>query len=952
MYDVFINHRGPDVKEILAKDLYKSLHELQLAVFLDSEELELGDVFPSNIETAIRSSSVHIAIFSKGYADSAWCLAELALMLETDAKIIPVFYGIAPSDLRFIEKGAYAQAFANYEDKGRYLENLERWKKSLQSVSDITGYECNTQNNDHEELCKSVVRAVQKEVQNTKPLHVAEHPVRLNKLVRELESYCKQKEREGENINIIGIFGMGGVGKTTLALELFNNKRSQYSGSCFLYDVREAYARNELQSLQSKLLQDLGIEGHVEFQSINAGISHLNHRLHSAGFERFLIILDDIDNMEQLDALLVRDTSNLIIVTTRDEGLLINAGINLRYNLKGMNRDDGRELFCQHAFSQPHPISGYEDLVDAFVKECIGLPLSLKVFGRHVFGRLQDYWQLELDKIKRVLPGDVLQSLKISFESLDDEEKQIFMDIACFFNDKYKSDAIEIWKISGWGGEHGLQRLKEKCLVEEKYLSLNIVLRMHDHLRDLGRQMAEELTPRRVWCCKYLQSLESKGFQKTLLETNARCFHSMQDRFMDAQITFFIGNSDDCSQESTSLLWLKLILNGNEHTCIPSWIPLQNLQCLKIFHGPLKGLWMNNVQEKIRVDICKKRNFIQFEMCKNLTKLVICQCLELEKLCLESMYFLETIRVDECRKLNCLVLNNCKSMADLAISGCLELKKLCFEGVNNLEKIRVDRCRKLNCLELNSCKKLTKLMICHCPGLEKLCLEGLHHLEMITVDKCEKLNSIQLKNCKKMTKLLICHCPELGKLCLESLYCLERTVVDECQKLICFELNSCIKLTDLTIGKCTELEMLCLEGLNNLQRITVDGCEKLKCLELNSSDKLKYLVLEKLPCLQRVELTTIDGCHGKLKYLILANCGNLVTMSCSFDVSELLIEDCAKLEELPNLSEVERIDIKRCKKLKNIAGIEELQSLKIVHLSQVGSNFIHGLQALSKLPSE
>ncbi|KAH9290046.1 hypothetical protein KI387_034163, partial [Taxus chinensis] len=118
LYDVFINHRGPDVKETLAKNIYKSLQELQLSAFLDSEELELGDVFPSNIETAIRSSSVHIAIFSEGYADSAWCLAELYLMLETDAKIIPVFYDVSPSNLRFIEKGVYAQAFAKYEEKG------------------------------------------------------------------------------------------------------------------------------------------------------------------------------------------------------------------------------------------------------------------------------------------------------------------------------------------------------------------------------------------------------------------------------------------------------------------------------------------------------------------------------------------------------------------------------------------------------------------------------------------------------------------------------------------------------------------------------------------------------------------------------------------------------------------------------------------------------------------
>ncbi|GLJ33647.1 hypothetical protein SUGI_0676480 [Cryptomeria japonica] len=74
LFDVLINHRGPDVKNTLALQLYTSLEKLRIRAFLDSEEKELGDSFPSTIETAIRSAVVHIAIFSKGYAESAWCL--------------------------------------------------------------------------------------------------------------------------------------------------------------------------------------------------------------------------------------------------------------------------------------------------------------------------------------------------------------------------------------------------------------------------------------------------------------------------------------------------------------------------------------------------------------------------------------------------------------------------------------------------------------------------------------------------------------------------------------------------------------------------------------------------------------------------------------------------------------------------------------------------------------
>jgi hypothetical protein len=79
-YDVFINHRGKDVKKSLASLLYHSLQYMGLHVFLDFKEFDLGDNIPDKIQYAILSASVHIAIFSENYAQSPWCLAELTVM--------------------------------------------------------------------------------------------------------------------------------------------------------------------------------------------------------------------------------------------------------------------------------------------------------------------------------------------------------------------------------------------------------------------------------------------------------------------------------------------------------------------------------------------------------------------------------------------------------------------------------------------------------------------------------------------------------------------------------------------------------------------------------------------------------------------------------------------------------------------------------------------------------
>ncbi|GLJ06486.1 hypothetical protein SUGI_0040280 [Cryptomeria japonica] len=265
LFDVFINHRGPDVKQTLAIQLYNSLEQLGIRAFLDSQEKELGDSFPSTIQTAIHSASVHVAIFSKGYADSAWCLAELVLMLESQAKIIPLFYEVKPCDLRHIEKGVYADAFIQYEKKGRYLEKLNQWQEALQSLSLIAGEEFNSFSDWD---CQRVVAAVQNEVQRRTRLHVAQYPMGLNNLVKDFERRCLDEvvqdfenqfklNKRRDEVKVVGIFAMGGSGKTTLAKELFNRKSLNYSKTSFLFDVREASERRDLPLLQLKLLKDL-----------------------------------------------------------------------------------------------------------------------------------------------------------------------------------------------------------------------------------------------------------------------------------------------------------------------------------------------------------------------------------------------------------------------------------------------------------------------------------------------------------------------------------------------------------------------------------------------------------------------------------------------------------------------------------------------------------------------
>lgn len=141
-YHVFINHRGPDTKKSLAVLIHRELNRYALNVFLDMEELRTGDAICPAIRRAIASSSVHIAIFSRSYAESRPCLNELCWILSSshERTIIPVFCDVEPCHLRDTSRGPYAAAFQKHQAKGKVTtEVVERWKGALKEAAEISG---------------------------------------------------------------------------------------------------------------------------------------------------------------------------------------------------------------------------------------------------------------------------------------------------------------------------------------------------------------------------------------------------------------------------------------------------------------------------------------------------------------------------------------------------------------------------------------------------------------------------------------------------------------------------------------------------------------------------------------------------------------------------------------------------------------------------------------------
>ncbi|GLJ36231.1 hypothetical protein SUGI_0727340 [Cryptomeria japonica] len=143
-YHVFLSFRGPDVRKSLVDHLFQALSAAGLNVFLDSDKLEKGEIIELSLERAIESSAIRIPIFSKGYGDSAWCLKEATAMLNSPGLIIPLFYHVEPTHVRYPENGSspYNRSFLKYYGHSdRYRgEEIDGWKRALRDICKRSGW--------------------------------------------------------------------------------------------------------------------------------------------------------------------------------------------------------------------------------------------------------------------------------------------------------------------------------------------------------------------------------------------------------------------------------------------------------------------------------------------------------------------------------------------------------------------------------------------------------------------------------------------------------------------------------------------------------------------------------------------------------------------------------------------------------------------------------------------
>ncbi|XP_075658746.1 disease resistance protein RPV1-like [Castanea sativa] len=504
-HDVFLSFRGEDTRNNFISYLNGFLHEKDINTFMD-DELQRGEKISTELLEAIESSKILIIVFSKNYATSTWCLDELIKILECEKKdqvVFPVFYDVDPSEVRN-QKGKFGEVLAKHEESFKHdTDKVQRWRAALNKAGNLSGWHYK-----NDLPLFPFIQKIYEEVSaklKFSQLFVAKYLVGLDSRVEEI-SGCL--DIESNDVRMLVIHGLPGIGKTTIAKATFNFIARHFEGRSFLENVRENSKTNDgVLKLQEELYYEISRGRNLKVHGVSKRINEIMERLHH---KKILLILDDVDKVVQVENLLGKcnwfASGSRIIITTREKQLLSTLREDCHlfyYKVKELDERESCELFCKYAFKRNKAIEDYSELVHQFIGYAKGLPLVLKIIGADLYDKDVQYWKSALDKSKRIPHLDIQEVLKISYDGLDQIQQNIFLDIAFFLKGFHKNLVVDILQSSNSHNPYcDFEKLINKSLID---VAKDGHLLMHDLIQQMGfeinRQEAEVSNKRRRLSC-------------------------------------------------------------------------------------------------------------------------------------------------------------------------------------------------------------------------------------------------------------------------------------------------------------------------------------------------------------------------------------------------------------------------------------------------------------------
>ncbi|KAG2319170.1 hypothetical protein Bca52824_012383 [Brassica carinata] len=875
---------------------------------------------------AIEGASGFVVVLSETYLSSPSCLENLVRVLQCRRKhvqpVVPVLYGISPSNV----------AVQKQESDDR----IRDWTTALQELRDLPGILSREESSDCE-LVKEIVKDVYEKL----------FPMLLE--IKQL--LCKQPW----GIRRIGIWGMPGIGKTTLAKAVFDQLSGSYEASCFIKHFDEAFHAKGLYRLWDehfgKILKDI--------PRVCSSITRPSLPGEKINKKRTLVVLDDVQNPLVAESFLRGfhwfAPGSLIIVTSRDKRVFRLCQISQVYEVKSLNKNEALQLFSQCAFGKDIEELNLMELPMEVIDYANGNPLALRFYGKELKGKKLSEMETTFLNFKLSTPNLIHDLLESSYETLNDNEKDIFLDIACFFEGDDVDYVKQLLEGCGLFPHVGIDVLAEKCLVT---ISENRV-EMQRIIQDFGRKISNKETTwikrgRRLWGpsnIEYLlddEELEANGHPNatckgalvteaikaiSLDTTNLRfdvkptAFENMLNlRFL--KIYYFNDESisglrlpkglDSLPDGLRLLHWENYPLQSLPQDFDPGHLVQLNMpysQLQKLWRGTknldmLKMARLSHSQQLTEIDnICKAQNIelIDLQGCTKLQSFPATDQLQHLRVvnlsgCSEIRSFPEFSSIIEDLNLQGTAIRELQ----ISIGDASSLKKLYLAGCSSLVQLpsSIGNASGLQILDLSNCSSLRELpsSIGYATNLESLNLEYCSSLVELppSIGNATSLQELNLRYCSSLLEL-----PSSFGIAtnLKKLY-----------------LNGCSSLVQLppSIGDAPNLEILDLSNCSSLIELPSS---------IENATNLESLNLEY--CSSLVELPSSIGNVNKLKTLRLRGCSGLVQLPSSIgnaiNLQELDLEYCSSLVELPssfeNATHLKKLYLTGCSSLSPVEDV-------------------------------